>query len=471
MKKEDLILSSLIYNEEFARKVLPHVSPEYFTDKVERTIFEAISNYFTKFNSPPSKAAITIDCEAKSLSQVEINGINDLIASYKDHSEKTDYLVEVTETFCKEKALFNALMKSVQIVDGKDERFTPEAIPSILQDALAVCFDPAVGHDFEEDYLARFDYYHRKENRIPTGMDMFDKITRGGVPRKTLNVIMAPPHGGKSLMMVNFAVGAMKAGFNVLYITMEMAEEEIAKRFDVNLMNLDFDTLETINKDMFKTKFNKIREKSLGKLKIKEYPTGGAHAGHFRNLIEDLKVKQNFIPDVIVVDYMNICASQKYKAGSTANTYTVVKSIGEELRALAIETNTSLWTATQTTRSGIGNSDIDMTNTSESIGVPAIADFYFAIIDSEDLRKLNQLLIKQLKNRYEDKNKTERFVVGIDRAKMKLYDVEESAQKGISKSTDLDDSIPIFDKSRSGSSGKFGFDGVNYNKGFEDFKF
>ena len=464
MRTEQFILSSLLYNEEYSRKVLPHFKPEYFHDRSDKIIYERINEYFTKYNALPSKPALIIECDnVTGLSQQESDTIGQTISSLTDIKENIDHLVNVSETFCKEKAIFNALMQSVQIADGKDKALTPEAIPSILSEALSVCFDPSVGHDFTADFKQRYDYYHRKENRIPTGLDIFNKISRGGIPRKTLNVIMAPPHGGKSLMMVNFAVGAMQAGHNVLYITMEMAEEEIAKRFDVNLMGVDFDMLEKMSRTMFDSKIAKITEKSMGQLKIKEYSTGAAHAGHFKNLIQDLKVKQNFVPDMIVIDYMNICSSQKYKAGSTANSYTIVKSIGEELRALAIETNTCVWTATQTTRSGIGNSDVDMTNTSESIGVPAIADMYFAIIDSDELKKLNQLLIKQLKNRYEDKNKTEKFVIGIDRAKMKLYDVEESAQTGISKKSDLDDDVPLFDASKFSTKAKIGFDGFVYD--------
>lgn len=463
MQTEQLILSSLLYNEDFTRKVIPHIDPEYFSDKSQRVIFEVIRDYFTSYNNLPTKTALLIDCENKSLPQPLYEDVSKTVSSLSNENENTEYLVVTTEKFCKERAIFNALMQSVQIVDGKDKQYAPDAIPSILSNALAVCFDNTVGHDFTDDYMNRYDYYHRKENRIPTGINIFDKVTRGGIPRKTLNVILAPPHGGKSLMMVNFAIGAMNAGHNVLYITMEMAEEEIAKRFDVNLLGVDFDMLESMNRTMFENKFTKLKEKSLGKLKIKEYPTGGAHAGHFKILLEDLKVKQNFVPDVIIVDYLNICASQKYKAGSTANSYTIVKSIGEELRALAIESNTALWTATQTTRSGIGNSDIDMTSTSESIGIPAICDAFFAIIDSDDLKKLNQLLIKQLKNRYEDKNKTEKFVIGIDRAKMKLYDVEDSAQAGISTAADIADDIPLFDKGKFGVKKKIGFDGFVYD--------
>lgn len=440
---ENLILSSLITNEEFCRKVIPHMNEEYFTNKTERLLFTVIRDYFNRYNACPSKPAVIIECENKSVDQPTIDQANQIITSLGSVKENTDYLVHITEKFCKEKAIFNALMESIQIANGEDGKHTPDAIPSILSQALSVCFDKSVGHDFEDDFMARFEYYHRRENRITTGIEIFDEVCGGDGPaRKTLNVILAPPHAGKTLMMVNFAIGAMAAGYNVLYITMEMAEEEIAKRFDVNMLNVDFEMLQKMSRQMFETKFSKLKERTMGKLKIKEYPTGGAHAGHFKNLIEDLKVKQNFIPDMIVVDYMNICSSQRYKAGSSANSYTIVKSIGEELRALAIETNASCWTATQTTRSGIGNSDIDMTNTSESIGVPAIADSMFAIIDSDELRAMNQLLIKQLKNRYKDKNIKEKFVIGIDRARMKLYDLDESAQKGISQSKDLVDTIP-----------------------------
>lgn len=436
---ENLILSSLITNETYARKVLPHLNEEYFSEKQEKILFDIINKYVSKYNGLPTKNALHIEASNLTLDQRTSEEIEKTISALEPSSaENTEYLVHITEKFCKDKAIFNAIMKSIKIADGSDKEFTPEAIPSILTKALAVAFDTSVGHDFIDDADARYEYYHRRENRIPSGLSILDHVSDDGFPRKTLNVVLAPPHAGKTLTMVNIAIGGMHAGYNVLYLTAEMAEEEIAKRFDVNLLNVDFGLLKTMSKQMFMTKTQKLKEKSMGKLKIKEFPTGTAHAGHFKNLIEDLRVKEGFIPDVLVVDYMNICASQRYKAGSSANSYTIVKAIGEELRALAIETNTCLWTATQTTRSGIGNSDIDMTNTSESIGVPAIADFMIAIIDSEELRKMNQLLFKQLKNRYKDKNEKERFVIGIDRSRMKLYDVEESAQRNISKATDLE---------------------------------
>lgn len=439
MDTEKLILSALLTREEFTRAVSPHIKEEYFQEKTTQVVCQEIIRYFEKYNSLPTKEALYIECGAKkNLTEDQSTAINDLIKSLSRIEDSSNWLLEKAETFCKERAVFNALMTSVKIVDGRDKQFAPDAIPSILQEALAVCFDNSVGHDYFTDVESRYDYYHRKENKIPTNLDIFNAVMRGGPSRKTLNVILAPPHAGKTLMMVNFAIGALNAGNNVLYITMEMAEEEISKRFDVNMMNVDFDTLEKMSKDVFTNKFSKVMEKAKGKLMIKEYPTSGAHAGHFKTLIQELKMKQNFVPDMIVVDYLNICLSQRYKAGSAANSYTIVKSIGEELRALAIETNTAIWTATQTTRGGIGNSDVDMTNTSESIGIPAIADFFVALIDSEELRAMNQMIGKQLKNRYDDKNKKEKFAFGIDRSHMKLYDLEASAQEGIHQNSTSD---------------------------------
>ncbi|UTS51977.1 DNA primase/helicase [Synechococcus phage BUCT-ZZ01] len=442
MDTEKLILSALLNREEFTRAVSPHIKEEYFQDKTTQIVCETILDYFRRYNSLPSKEAVMIECgNRKNITEDQATAINDVVKSLVNVEDNEYWLIEKAETFCKERAVFNALMQSVKIVDGKDTQFTSDAIPTILQQALSVCFDNSVGHDYFTDAAARFEYYHRKENKIPTNLDIFNKVMRGGPSRKTFNVILAPPHAGKTLMMVNFAIGAINAGYNVLYITMEMAEEEISKRFDINMMNVDFDTIEKMSKDIFTNKFAKVMEKAKGKLMIKEYPTSGAHAGHFKTLIQELKMKQNFVPDMIVVDYLNICLSQRYKAGSAANSYTIVKSIGEELRALAIETNTVIWSATQTTRTGIGNSDVDMTNTSESIGIPAIADFFVALIDSEELRAMNQMIAKQLKNRYDDKNKKEKFAFGIDRSHMKLYDLEDSAQDGIHQQSSTSDNI------------------------------
>lgn len=463
MRTEELILSSLVTNETYCRKVISHIKEEYFHDKTDRILFSVIQNYFTQYNQSPDKTALLIEAEKNPLSAEQIKEVQDKVRSLTGNSEHLAYLTKTTEDFCKKQAIYNALMESIQIADGRDSKKNPEAIPSILQEALAVCFDPSVGHDYTEDSESRFEYYNRKELKIPFNVEYFNKITKKGVNRKTLNIIMAPPHGGKSLVMVNFGVGALYAGYNVLYVTMEMAEEEIAKRFDVNMMGVDFETLESLPKNVFNSKIDKVKEKALGKLVIKEFPTGSAHAGHIKILIEELRVKKSFVPDLIIVDYMNICASEKYRSGGSATSYTIVKSIGEELRALAIQTNTAIWTATQTNRSGVSNSDVDMTNVSESLGVAMIADSMFAIINSEELIKMNQLLIKQLKNRYRDLNLDNKFVIGIDRARMRIYDLEESAQRNISKDVGEvnHDDIPVFDVKARGKPGT-GFDSIKF---------
>lgn len=425
MRKEDLIFSSLINNEEYARRVLPHIKPEYFQSSADKNFYSIYFDYFQKYNAVPSKQALLVEVESKRANANEYKELKEVISSQEKFTEKLDYLLKQTESFCKEAALYNAIKESVIIADSKnDSGKSVDAIPSILQQALSVAFNTTIGHDYTTDAMSRYEYYHRKEARISTGLATFDKVTKGGIPRKTLNVILAPPHGGKSLVMVNFGVGALKAGNNVLYITMEMAEEEIAKRFDVNLMNIEMDEIDIIPQSTFEAKFAKLAKSAMGRLMIKEFPTGNAHVGHFRTLLEELRTKQNFVPDMIIIDYMNICSSQKYKNNSTVNSYTSVMSIGQELRALAIETNTVVLTATQTTRSGAVSSDVDMTAISESFGINAIADAIWAILDSEELKKLNQIAFKQLKNRYRDLNLDNRFIMGIKRAMMKIFDID-----------------------------------------------
>jgi archaellum biogenesis ATPase FlaH len=367
------------------------------------------------------------------------------------HEEVNEsWMLEQTEKFCKDKAVYNAILHSIRIIDGGDKVNTKDSIPSILSDALAISFDNHVGHDYIEDSDARYDYYHRIEEKVPFDLDMFNKITKGGLSKKTLNIVLAGTGVGKSLFMCHVAAGVLTQGKNVLYITMEMAEERIAERIDANLLNLTMDELKVIDKDIFDNRIKKISSKTQGKLIVKEYPTAGAHAGHFRALLEELKLKREFLPDIIFIDYLNICASQRMKQGGSINSYTYIKSIAEELRGLAVEYNVPIVSATQTTRSGFTNSDPGLEDTSESFGLPATADLMFALVSNEELEQLNQIIVKQLKNRYNDPSYYKRFVIGVDRAKMKLYDVEASAQVGLSDAGQVQDDVPMFDKSEFG---------------------
>lgn len=426
MSIENLIINQLITNEEYARKIIPHLKEEYFSLPEEVTFFKVYSYFFAKHNKRPSKEALLIDIEKLKTSGEIYTPLKELITQTVPFEESLEWLLETTENHCKEKALFNALRESVLIVDGQSKTKTKDSIPSILQEALSVCFDTSVGHHYTNDSEDRFDYYHMSEARIKTGIPIIDQITKNGFPRKTLNVLLAPPHGGKSMVMVNIGAGAIKNGYNVLYITMEMAEEEIGRRFDVNMMGIDFDTLEVLSKSTFTSQFSKINKESHGKLIIKEYPTGGAHAGNFKALLTELKTKQNFVPDLIIVDYMSICSSEVYKVGGTQNSYTIVGSIGKELRALAKHGNAAILTAVQTTRSGVGNSDVDMSHTSESFGVPAIADLFTAIINTDELKQLNQLMFKQIKNRYTGLSKNEKFLMGVDYLTQTLVSLDDA---------------------------------------------
>ena len=355
MRTEQLIFSQLLLNEVYVRKVIPHIKPEYFSSEEDKNFYKIYTRYFNKHNTIPSKQAMRVEIENLKGSAGVYKSLLEVINSTETFQENIDYLVNETEKFCKSRAIYNALRESVLIVDGQDSKKTPEAIPSILQEALSVCFDTSVGHNYVEDSDARYDYYHLAEAKIPTGSAEFDKVTKGGFSRKTLNLLLAPPHGGKSLVMVNMGCGALLAGFNVLFITLEMSDMEMSKRFDVNLMNIDFDTLDELPKAVYQNKFSSIAKQSRGKLIVKEYPTGAAHTGHFRSLLDELKTKQNFIPDILIVDYLGICASEKYKAASGANSYTIFKSVGEELRALAVEFNMAVVSAIQTNRAGVGN--------------------------------------------------------------------------------------------------------------------
>jgi archaellum biogenesis ATPase FlaH len=433
MRIETTILKNLIYNEDYSRKVLPFVKPEYFSDKTERLIHKEVNDFVLKYNSLPSYEALVLSVkETNGLQEEEVKRVVDylqVVNANKEDISKMDWLVDVTEKFCQEKAVYNAVLDSIHILDGKDKNQNDKgAIPKILSDALAVTFDTNVGHDYLQDSDSRYDFYHRKEERIPFDLDYFNKITKGGLPAKTLNIALAGTGVGKSLFMCHVAAGAMVQGKNVLYITMEMAEEKIAERIDANLLNTNLDDLISLPKDLYDKKVARVKEMTTGKLIIKEYPTAAASVTHFRALLNELNLKRNFIPDIIFIDYLNICASSRLKVGSNVNSYTYVKSIAEEIRGLAVEFNVPIVSATQTTRSGFTSSDPGLEDTSESFGLPATADLMFALVSSEELEELGQIMVKQLKNRYSDPTHYKRFVLGVDRAKMKLFDVEQSAQ-------------------------------------------
>jgi len=435
MKLEQTILKNLIYNEEYLRKVLPFIKDEYFTDKTERMLFTEISEFVSRYNTTPTIEAIGLAVkERRNLSDDEVEKSESYlqeIALAKGEESKIQWLIEKSEAFCQERAIYNAVLGSISILDGKDKTHDKGQIPKILSDALAVTFDSSVGHDYLENSDERYEFYHRHEERIPFDLEFFNKITKGGLPSKTLNIALAGTGVGKSLFMCHCAAGAMSLGRNVLYITMEMAEERIAERIDANLLNVTVDDLNSLPKDMYDKKIAKMKEKTTGKLIIKEYPTASASATHFRTLLNELNLKRSFTPDIIFIDYLNICCSSRIKAGANVNSYTYVKSIAEELRGLAVEFGVPIVSATQTTRSGYGSSDPGLEDTSESFGLPATADLMFALITSEELEELGQLMVKQLKNRYSDPTTHKRFVIGIDRAKMRLYDVEQTGQDGL----------------------------------------
>jgi replicative DNA helicase len=440
MKLEQTILKNLIYNEEYLRKVLPFLKTDYFTDKTEKVIFDEITAFTQKYNSTPTIEAIALSVkERRTLTDVEVEKSDTYLAEIeklKGEESKIQWLVDKTEKFCQEKAIYNAVLGSISILDGKDKNHDKGQIPKILSDALSVSFDNSVGHDYLENSEERYEFYHRKEERIPFDLEFFNRITKGGLPAKTLNIALAGTGVGKSLFMCHVAAGCMSQGKNVLYITLEMAEEKIAERIDANLLNVTIDDLMELPKDMYEKKVERIRRMTTGKLIIKEYPTASASTTHFRTLLNELNLKKSFIPDIIFVDYLNICCSSRIKPGSNINSYTYVKSIAEELRGLAVEFGVPIVSATQTTRSGFTSSDPGLEDTSESFGLPATADLMFALITSEELEELNQIMVKQLKNRYADPTHYKRFTVGIDRAKMKLYDVEQSAQQGIADAGD-----------------------------------
>ena len=430
MKIELTILKNLVHNEDFARKTLPFLKEEYFSDSSERQVFKRITEFMTKYNARPTREAIGIEIESSSnLTEEEHRRSMDLVRNLVEPEPVTmDWLLESTESFCQERAVYNAVMDSISILDGKDKNRTKNSIPEILSEALGVSFDSHIGHDFIEDYERRFDYYHRVEEKLPFDIELLNKVTRGGLSRKSLNIILAGTGVGKTLAMCHMTAANLAMGKNVLYITMEMAEEKIAERIDANLLNVASEDLAMLPKDIYEKKIERLRAKTTGKLIIKEYPTASAHVGHFRHLINELNLKRNFVPDIIYIDYLNICMSSRIKTGSNVNSYTYVKAIAEELRGLAVEKNVPIVSATQTTRSGYTNSDPGLEDTSESFGLPATADFMIALVRTEDMDERGQILIKQLKNRYSDPGENKRFFVGIDRVKMRLFDVEETAQ-------------------------------------------
>lgn len=426
------ILKNLVYNEEYTRKVLPFLNAEYFTDNTEKLVFTEIASFMDKYKTLPTNEALLINfSESKSHTEEQVRGavqiIKDIQAA-KDEPTEMQWLTEQTEKFCQDKAIYNAIMESVQILDDKKSTKAKGEIPKILSDALGVSFDNNIGHDYIDDYESRFDFYRKKEERIPFDLDFFNKITKGGLPNKTLNIALAGTGVGKSLFMCHVAAGCISQGYDVLYITMEMAEEKIAERIDANMLNIKLDDLHIIPKEDYLRRFEALQSKTRGKLIIKEYPTASASAMHFRSLLNELQLKKNFKPKIIFIDYLNICSSSRIKQGGSVNSYTYIKSIAEELRGLAVEFNVPIVSATQTTRSGYSNSDVGLEDTSESFGLPATADFMFALITTEELQQLNQIMVKQLKNRYNDPSMNKKFVIGVDRSKMKLFDAEDSAQ-------------------------------------------
>lgn len=428
---ESVILRNLIYSEEYTQRVLPFLSPDYFIDPKEKLLFEVIGDFIGKYNKTPSPEALSLIIDAKTnITDEMVKDVNEYIADLKKNKdEQTDekWLLDITEKFCRDKALYNAVRETISIMDGKSTK-AEGIIPELLTNALAISFDPNVGHDYLENAEERYEFYHKKEKRLDVGLEYFSKITRGGFPTKTLNIFLAGTGVGKTLAMCHFTADFLSQGFNVLYITAEMAQERIAERIDANLMNTPINELETMSKDLFFRKVNAIKSKTQGKLVIKEYPTASASAVHFRSLINELNLKKKFRPQVIFIDYLNICCSSRLKHGNNVNSYSYIKAIAEEFRGLAVEFDVPLFTATQTTRTGFNNSDPELTDTSESFGVPATADFMCSLVNTEELEQLNRIQVKQLKNRYNDPAVYRRFMVGVDKSKMMLYNISEDEQ-------------------------------------------
>ena len=455
---ETTILRNLVFNEDYSRKVIPFIQPDYFEQKAEKVIFEEIVQFIVKYGSAITIEALNIEVENRTdLNESEVKEIREINASLNDAAVEKQWLLDTTEKWCRDRAIYLALMESIHIADGNNDKKNRDAIPSILSDALAVSFDNNIGHDYLQNYEERYEFYHRKEDKIEFDLEYFNKITKGGLPNKTLNIALAGTGVGKSLFMCHLASSVLLQGRSVLYITLEMAEERIAERIDANLLNVPIQQLVDLPRSTFENKVNSIAKKTQGSLVIKEYPTASAHSGHFKALLNELALKKSFRPDIIFIDYLNICASSRYKSNLSVNSYSYIKAIAEELRGLAVEFNVPIVSATQTTRSGYGNSDVELTDTSESFGLPATADLMFALISTEELEALGQIMVKQLKNRYNDPTIFKRFIVGIDRAKMRLYDCEQSAQKDILDSGNEDEYNDYEDKKP--------------KKSFEGFKF
>src|SRR5210317_845902 len=453
------ILRNLIHDEEFLRKVLPFIEPDYFDERTERVIFEEITSFAQEYDRILTPEILSIEVQNRDdLTEQEYKDIGRVVDILKESETHSQWLLDATEKWCRDRAIYLALMESIQIADGKDSKKTRDAIPSILSDALAVSFDNHIGHDYLEDYEQRYESYHKQESKIPFDLDYFNKITKGGLPNKTLNIALAGTGVGKSLFMCHVASSVLLQGKNVLYITLEMAEEKIAERIDANLLNVNIRDLVELPRQMFETKVSNLAAKTQGTLIIKEYPTASAHSGHFKSLLNDLALKKSFRPDIIFIDYLNICASSRYRGAIGVNSYSYIKAIAEELRGLAVEAEVPIVSATQTTRSGYSSSDVDITDTSESFGLPATADLMFALISSEDLEGLGQIMVKQLKNRYSDPTRNKRFMIGVDRPRMKLFDVEGDAQEGLQDAGN--DDTPVFDNT---AIAKFG--------AYEGFKF
>jgi replicative DNA helicase len=456
---ENIILGNLLDNDEYFRKTLPFLKPEYFSGE-HRILLNKIQEYSVKYNKSPTKQALAISIEEdRKVSENELPALSEWLNTIVTSTNNDpQWLLDETEKYCKDKAIHNAIMEGIQILDGRNKELGPDALPDLLAKALQVGFDNNVGHDYIENADKRYEFYHRLEEKMPFDLAMFNEITEGGLANKTLNVALAGTGVGKSLFMCHMAANAISQGKNVLYITLEMSEERIAERIDANLMNLPIGQLKDLSKQMFEDRISKINAKIQGRLIVKEYPTASAHAGHFKALINELKLKRNFSPDIIFIDYLNICSSSRFKSGSNQNSYIIIKSIAEELRGLAVEEDLPIVTATQTTRGGYNNSDVELTDTSESFGLPATADLMFALISTEELEKLGQIMVKQLKNRYSDITRNKRFMIGVDRPRMKLFDIEGDPQEGLVDSGKTD--TPVFDNTS-----------FSRDSNFEGFKF
>ena len=432
---ETTAIRNLIHNEEYCRKVLPFIKEDYFSDRLEKVLFKEIYKFVNKYNNLPTKESLSIEINTnKSINEDEYKKITDILSTLNPEPINLDWLVETTENWCKDRAIHNAILGGIQILDGKDKEHTAQYLPELLSEALSVSFDQKIGHDYLLESKERYDFYKRKEERLELDLDFFNKITRGGIPSKTLNICLAGTGVGKTMFMTSIASSILVQGKNVLYITMEMAEERIAERIDANLLNVGMSDLEELPYQMYETKINKLQSKTTGTLIVKEYPTASAHVGHFKNLLSELALKKSFKPDILFIDYLNICSSSRFRAGANVNSYTYVKAIAEELRGLAVEHDIPVFSATQTTRGGFVSSDIGLEDTSESFGLPATADFMFALISSEELEEKNQIMVKQLKNRYNDPTINRKFIIGVDRSKMRLYDVEQKAQEDLVES-------------------------------------